>query len=227
MAKVLVADDDRELVDSVKSWLEHEQFKVDTAFDGLEAKEFMLQGEYDVVILDWAMPSLTGVDVCKWFRLKGGTTPVLLLTGKDGIDNIETGLDSGADDYLTKPFSLRELTARLRALTRRGSVLVSSTITIGPLKIDPDTHVVLLDGTEVKLTATEFSLLEYMAKHPNQVFSADALIVRVWKTSAQISPDTVRVYIRRLREKFEAAGHPGLLTNLHGVGYKLALTAEG
>ncbi len=224
MPKVLLADDDPELLQSVSAWLQHHKYNVDMASDGAEAKEYMSQIEYDVLVIDWTMPSVSGIELCQWFRARGGTTPILILTGKDEISDKEKGLDSGADDYLTKPFDLRELTARLNALMRRGKVLATRVLQVGPLTIDPDAHRVMVDGGEMKLTATEFAVLEFMGRHPDQVFSADALIARVWKTSSEISTDTVRVYVKRLREKFEAVGYPGLLTNVHGVGYKLVPT---
>lgn len=224
MPKVLLADDDPELLQSVSTWLQHHKFNVDMASDGAEAREYMSQIEYDVLVIDWTMPAVSGIELCQWYRARGGTTPILILTGKDEISDKEKGLDSGADDYLTKPFDLRELLARVNALMRRGKVLATRVATVGPLTIDPDAHRVICDGKELKLTATEFSVLEFMARHPDQVFSADALIARVWKTSSDISTDTVRVYVKRLREKLEAAGHPGLLTNVHGVGYKIVAT---
>lgn len=224
MPKVLLADDDPELLQSVSAWLEHHKWNVDLASDGAEAREYMTQVQYDVLVIDWTMPEVSGIELCQWYRSRGGTTPILILTGKDEISDKEKGLDSGADDYLTKPFDLRELTARLNALMRRGKVLASRVANVGPLTIDPDAHKVLIDGKEMKLTATEFAVLEFLGRHPDQVFSAEALIGRVWKTSSEISTDTVRVYVKRLREKLESAGYPKLLVNVHGVGYKLDVT---
>ncbi|HEY9733438.1 MAG TPA: response regulator transcription factor [Drouetiella sp.] len=221
MPKLLLADDDKQLRQIVGDWLEHEHYIVDLACDGLEAKEYLLSGGYDLLILDWSMPQLTGIEVCKWFRARGGSTPILMLTGKDEIEHKETGFGAGVDDYLTKPFELRELTARLRALLRRVSVASSSTIKVGPLVLDPDTHGASVDGKSLTLTGTEFAVLEFLGRHPNQVFNANALLDRVWNNSAEVSPDTVRVYIKRLRAKFDALGHSDLIQNVHGVGYKL------
>jgi two-component system response regulator QseB len=201
MPKVLLADDDKQLRSLVGDWLEHDNYNVDLACDGAECKEFLLSSSYDVLILDWTMPEITGVELCKWFRARGGSTPILMLTGKDEIADKESGFDAGVDDYLTKPFELRELTARLRALTRRGPVAASRIIQEGPLTVDPDKHTATVDGNPLTLTATEFSILEYLARHPNQVFSANALLDRVWKSSSEVSPDTVRVYIKRLRDR--------------------------
>ncbi len=131
---------------------------------------------------------------------------MLMLTGKDKVDNKEDGFAAGFDDYLTKPFELRELTARLNALLRRGAVAATRKVQAGPLVVDPDAHAVFVDGVELKLTATEFAVLEFMSRHPNQVFSADALIDRVWPSSAEISPDTVRVYISGCGRSFRLPG---------------------
>lgn len=221
MPKLLLADDDSQLRQLVGDWLEHEQYNVDLAADGAEGKEYLLAGKYDILVIDWTMPEISGLDLCKWFRAKGGTTPILMLTGKDEIQDKETGFGAGVDDYLTKPFELRELTARLRALLRRGSVLTTRVITVGPLIIDPDAHTVLVDNQPMTLTATEFAVLEFLARHPNQVFNPNALLDRVWSSQSEVSPDTVRVYIKRLRVKFETVGHPELIQNIHGVGYKL------
>jgi DNA-binding response OmpR family regulator len=221
MPKLLLADDDDQLRQIVGDWLEHENYNVDLACDGDEAKEFLQSGAYDVLVLDWTMPGPSGIELCKWFRARGGATPVLMLTGKDEIENKETGFNAGVDDYLTKPFELRELAARLRALLRRGTVATSRVIKVGPLVVNPDTHTATVDDQPLVLTATEFAVLEYLGRHPNQVFNANALLDRVWSSSSDVSPDTVRVYIKRLRAKFDAIGYPELIQNIHGVGYKL------
>lgn len=221
MPKLLFADDDSQLRSVVGDWLEHEQYNVDLAIDGGEGKEFLLSGQYEVLILDWNMPELSGLELCKWFRARGGSTPILMLTGKDEIQHKEEGFNAGVDDYLTKPFELRELSARLRALLRRGAVATSRVLTVGPLTIDPDAHTVMVDDKPLTLTGTEFSVLEFLARHPNQVFNPNALLDRVWSSSSDVSPDTVRVYIKRLRAKFDALNHSELIQNIHGVGYKL------
>lgn len=221
MPKALVADDDPRILQLVTDWLEHHQFQLDTVSDGVQAQEMLDHSQYDVLIFDWDMPKMSGVDLVKWFRAKGGTTPILLLTGKSSIDEKEDGFRAGADDYLTKPFDLRELSARLTALLRRGNVAASRKVQVGALSVDPESHSAVVNGNQLKLTATEFAVLEFLSRHPNQVFSADALIGRVWPSSSEISPDTVRVYIKRLREKLTAAGQAELIQNVHGVGYKL------
>jgi DNA-binding response OmpR family regulator len=223
MAKVLVADDDEQLRALVVDWLESQKFEVESVNSGSACKIVLENRNFDVMILDWQMPGLSGVDVCRWFRERGGTTPVLMLTAKDEIKDKEIGFGAGVDDYLTKPFLMRELSARLSALLRRGTVAPSLTVEVGPLKVDPDQHVVTVNGAPLKVSPTEFSILEFLARHQGQVFDTNTLLDRVWKSSADVSPDTVRVYIRRLRDKLTDAGHPTMLQNIHGVGYKLQL----
>lgn len=222
MPRVLYADDDNQLRSLVSDWLENQKYEVEQAENGSTCKELLISQKFDLLILDWSMPGLTGVEICRWFRDQGGTTPVLMLTGKDLIQDKEGGYESGVDDYLTKPFDFRELAVRLAALLRRGSVAASLAVQVGPLSIDPDKHSVTINGQPLQVSPTEFSVLEFLARHPGQVFNTTALLDRVWKRSADVSPDTVRVYIRRLREKLQSAGYPDLLQNIHGVGYKLS-----
>ena len=145
-----------------------------------------------------------------------------MLTGKDQIEDKEDGFDAGVDDYLTKPFDVRELTARLNALTRRGGqVAPSRVLKLGNLTVDPAAHSATVDEHDIRLTPKEFDILEFLLRHPNQVFSPETLLDRLWKDGFDVSPDTVRVYIKRLREKLEKYGRGSLIKNVHGVGYKL------
>lgn len=221
MPKVLIADDDERLRVFVADWLEHENFVVDVAVDGDDCKEYLLSTTYDVLIIDWDMPKMSGVEVCRWFRATGGTTPILMLTGKDHIDEKETGFGVGVDDYFTKPFEVRELSARVRALLRRNQNIVSNTMEIGVLTINPEAHSAAINNERLKLTGTEFSVLEFLARHPDQVFSAEALLARVWNEPADVSLDAVRVCVGRLRAKLETHGQASLIENVHGAGYKL------
>ncbi len=224
MPKVLIVDDDARLRMNISDWLEHQRFDVEQAKNGVEAKEMLSAYSYDLVILDWNLPDTEGVEICRWFRGRGGSTPVLMLTGKDMIQDKVEGFDAGADDYLTKPFELLELTARLNALMRRGgAVAPTRVLNQGGLVIDPVAHSAKIDGKQMQLTPKEFDILEFLLRHPDQVFSADTLLDRLWKSDAEVSPDTVRVYIKRLREKLEKHGRGGMLKNVHGVGYKLVL----
>lgn len=222
MPKVLLVDDDQRLRMNISDWLEHQRFDIDEAKNGVEAKEKLAAFSYDLVVLDWNLPDAEGIEICRWFRARGGTTPILMLTGKDMIQDKVDSFDAGVDDYLTKPFELLELSARLNALLRRGGMVAPTrTLSLGCVTIDPVGHIVKIEGKELSLTPKEFDILEFMVRHPGQVFSADTLLDRLWKSDAEVSPDTVRVYIKRLREKLEKHGRAGLLKNVHGVGYKL------
>ena len=162
-----------------------------------------------------------GVEICKHFRETGGKTPILLLTAKSQITDKETGLDAGADDYLTKPFHLKELSARVRALLRRQIQSGNSTLKAGNVVVDTLSHKVTVGGNEVHLVPKEYSLLEFFLRHPNQVFSAEALIDRVWTSDTLASAETIRTYIKLLRKKLGNDEKAGLIKTVHGVGYKL------
>ena len=221
MAKILLVEDDVEFSGVVKSWLSNEHHAVEVVHDGLEARHQLQVFEYDLVVLDWQLPGLSGVEICQDFRSRGGMTPVLMLTGKSTVADKESGLDSGADDYLTKPFHMKELSARVRALLRRASRGTSNVLTIGDLVLDPANYRVTRDGAEIQLQKREFALLEFLMRNPNRVFSSEALLERVWATEADVTPDAIRVYIMRLRKKVDEGAKASLIQTVHGVGYKL------
>lgn len=187
---------------------------------GTEAIERLRFDKYDVLIFDWQLPDLTGIEICKRFRSKGGNTPVLMLTGKSEIADKETGLDAGADDYLTKPFHPRELSARVRALLRRSGDVKQNVLTCGDIELDPQGFKVTKGGKEITLLPKEFALLEFFLRHPNQVFSPEALLDRVWSAESEASPDTIRVHITKLRGKIETEGQPSPIKTIHRQGYK-------
>lgn len=220
MAKILIVEDDLDIATIVSRWLKHENHLVETSKDGEDAQMKLKLNQYDLIILDWMLPKITGVDLCKKFRANGGTTPILLLTAKSTIENKETGLDSGADDYLTKPFDLKELSARVRALMRRAGSLVNKTIKIGDISLDASEHQVLVADKQVSLNPKEFALLEFLMRHPGQIFSGEALLSRVWQSDAQASSDTVRAHIKNLRKKIDLPGKASPISTVHGLGYK-------
>lgn len=223
MPKVLLVDDDEKLLVAVGDFLEHQRFIVDTAASGTDAKEKLQVFSYDLLVIDWNIPEPSGLDLCRWFRGRGGNTPILMLTGRSMIDDKESGFEAGVDDYLTKPFELRELAARLKALTRRGgSVAPSRILSLCGVVVEPEAFKAKLDGKDFPLTPKEFEILEFLMRHHDQVFSIEALLDRLWKDGAEVSTDTVRVYIRRLREKFEKCGRGSLIKNVHSVGYKFS-----
>jgi len=222
MSKILIVDDEIDLAEGLKRSLLREQHVVELAFDGQQAADMLLVSKYDLVVLDWMMPKRTGLEVCKWIRSRRDRTPVLMLTAKGEIDDKETGLDSGADDYLTKPFHLREFQARVRALLRRGGEAeITDTLTHGKICLHVKERTVMRDGEAIKLEPREFNLLEFLMRHPNQPFTSDALVTRVWESDTEVSSDAIRVYIRMLRKKLDVPNEPSIIETVHGLGYKL------
>ncbi len=225
MPKVLVVDQDESLLKQISDWLESQHLTVETASTGAAGQKLLAKHLFDIVILDWYLAAPTGLEICKWFRSRGGSSPILALTYGDQVEDKIEAFTSGADDCLSKPFSLRELTVRVNALRRR-SMITYSRIVEGPLTIDPTMHTASISGHMLSLTATEFSLLEYIALHPNNVLSPTVLLNNVWKDSVGTSCDTVRAYVKRLRQKLEAVGYRNLIENVHGVGYRMNSAAS-
>lgn len=221
VAKILLVEDDIELSQSIEDWLTDEHHVVDVINSGAEVLNRLRFDQYDLLILDWQLPGMSGIEICKSFRGSGGNTPILMLTGKSEVSEKETGLDAGADDYLTKPFHPRELSARLRALLRRPKDFSQTVLKIGDIELDPASFSVTRDGEQVPLLPREFALLEFFMRHPDQVFSAEALLDRVWSADSEASPDTVRVHITKLRGKIDSPGKPSMIKTLHRLGYKL------
>ncbi|MBY0357684.1 MAG: response regulator transcription factor [Candidatus Obscuribacterales bacterium] len=222
MSKILVVEDDLNLAGMLQDWLAAEHYEVDTVNDGIQGKEKLLFYKYDLLILDWDLPGISGLDICKEFRQKDGLTPVLFLTGRDAILDKEIGLDAGADDYLAKPFNMRELSARIRALLRRSTKqTVSTLLTFENLVLDPKAFTATNNGADLKLTRREFALLEFLMRHPNEVFSMEALLARVWQSESDASPQAVRTCIKLVRQKLSAGGNKPAIVTVHGSGYKL------
>ncbi len=220
MAKILVVEDDDHQADVIEKWLTHEHHKVDVVSTFADGKAMLDSYTYDAVVLDWGLPDGTGIDLIAQFRASGGTTPILMLTGRTDTSDKEQGLDGGADDYLTKPFQIRELSARLRALMRRPAQMAKEVLTSGDLELDVLTHELWKNGELVKLFPQEFSLLEVLMRKPGIVHTTDSLINQVWKSEAGASGETVRTSVLRLRRKIDTQGKPSHIENVHGVGYK-------
>lgn len=221
MAKILVVEDDPEFRDMIEDWLSHEHYTVDCVSTGDDGRQRVLYYEYDLIVLDWDLPGVKGVDICKEYRDKGGATPILMLTGKSSISEKEMGLDAGADDYLTKPFHVKELSARVRALLRRGSGLTSNVLKIGNLTLEPVNFRVTKGGVELELQRKEFLLLEFLMRNPNRVFSPEALLERVWSGESDATVDAIRTCVMRIRKKIDSEGQESIIKTVHGVGYKL------
>ncbi len=229
MTKILLVDDDERLTRALDDWLTAEEHEVEILANGRAGLDRAMQGNFEVLILDWNMPELDGILVCQRYKEGGGKAKVIMLTAKSSIRDRVTGLDAGADDYLTKPFNPEELSARVRALTRRTAAeLKDSTeaiLTAGNLTLDPKSKTLTKDGEPVKLNAKEFMLVEFFMRHPNQVFSANQLLDSVWSEDSEVSTDTIRVYITRIREKLDASKENSLIKTIHAVGYKFVPSA--
>jgi DNA-binding response OmpR family regulator len=221
MAKILVVEDDAVLAEQVRTWLESERHLAEIATDGTSAMEQLQVFSFDIIILDWDLPGISGIDVCRRFRASGGSTPIIMLTGHDNIQDKEIGLDSGADDYLTKPFHVKELSARIRALMRRPAGVTGAILKIRDIELDPQSHRVVKDGQPLELLPKEFTLLEFLMRHPNQIFSPEALLDRLWHSDSETTIETVYTYIKRLRAKLDTDKKNSLIKTVYGVGYRL------
>jgi two-component system, OmpR family, response regulator MprA len=221
MTKILVVEDEHDLSIPIRDWLSREQYLVELVDNGIEALERLKVYKFDAIVLDLMIPGVNGMEVCKRFREDGGSTPILMLTAKNSVEEKEAGLDAGADDYLTKPFHLKELSARIRALLRRHTQPTSRELRVGNLVLDVVARTVHLNGEEIHFVPREFSLLEFFMRHPNQVFSAEAILDRVWASDTLASSDTIRTYIKILRKKLGGEGKESFIRTVHGVGYKI------
>jgi two-component system, OmpR family, response regulator MprA len=220
--KVLVVDDERAVRDSLRRALELEGYDVELAADGEDALERLAEnGEPDAVVLDILMPKMDGLEVCRRLRREGHRLPVLMLTARDEVENRVSGLDAGADDYVTKPFALEELLARLRALLRRTTSGSGEVLRFADLELDPKTRDVRRAGEPIELTRTEFSLLELFLLNPRQVLTRSVIFERVWGYDFGFSSNSLDVYIGYLRRKTEAGDRPRLIQTVRGVGYAL------
>ena len=216
--RVLVVEDDAKLSRALSRGLRAEGYAVDIASDGEEALVQTGVWDYDVVILDLMLPLVGGVQVCRTLRERGSWVPVLMLTARGGIDDRIQGLDAGADDYLAKPFDFGELLARLRALVRRKPAQRPVRLEVGDLVVDPAAHGVWLAGSPVSLTAREFAVLEYLARHPGQVVTRATLLDHVWDANYDGSTNIVDVYVGYLRRKLD---RPDVIRTVRGVGFVL------
>jgi two-component system response regulator MprA len=220
--KILVVDDERAVRESLRRALELEGYQIELAADGREALERLeAEAQPDALILDVLMPGVDGLEVCRRLRGSGSSVPVLMLTARDEVENRVAGLDAGADDYVTKPFALEELLARLRALLRRATGGSDEVLRFGDLELDPGTREVRRGREPIELTRTEFSLLELFMRNPRQVLTRSIIFERVWGYDFGFASNSLDVYIGYLRRKTEAGGKPRLIHTVRGVGYAL------
>jgi len=219
--RVLVVEDSRRLAGIIKRGLLEEGYAVDNAYDGEEAEYMAETTPFDVVILDIMLPKKDGLAVCRDLRSKNVTTPILMLTAKDSVEDKVVGLDSGADDYLVKPFAFSELLARLRALLRREVLPKTQKLQIGELLLHPMSREVWRDGSRLELTAKEYAILEYFMRRPNAVVTRAMLGESVWDYEFDGLSNVIDVYIRRIRQKIDRDGEPSLIQTVRGAGYRL------
>ncbi|MDI6894498.1 MAG: response regulator transcription factor [Bacillota bacterium] len=219
--RLLVVEDEPRIAAFLRQGLTEEGYAVDVAKDGEQAVEFALSAPYDAIVLDILLPKKDGFDVCADLRRRGIRTPILMLTARGAVDDRVRGLDTGADDYLMKPFAFPELLARLRALLRRPAASLPTRLQVGDLVLDPVTRRVERAGRSIELTHREFSLLELFMRHPGQVLSRTQIAEHVWNFNFYHQSNVVDVYVRYLRQKIDEAFQPRLIHTVRGVGYKM------
>ena len=224
---VLIVEDERKISAYVKRGLEEEGYAVDAAYTGREALEWVETATFDLIILDLLLPEVDGLEVCRETRRRGIRTPILMLTARDSLDDRVAGLDAGADDYLVKPFALKELLARLRALTRRAEDgPKTTTLQIADLTLDTLTRRVRRSGKLIELTSKEYAILECLLREPERVLTRTLIAEHVWNYNVHNESNVVDVYIRNLRRKIDDPCDQKLIHTVRGIGYRLSVVAE-
>lgn len=221
--RVLVVEDQQTMANYIKRALEEQGYAVDLATTGREALDWADVVDFDLIVLDVMLPEIDGITVCKTLRTQGNHVPILMLTARDTVDARVIGLDAGADDYLIKPFELKELLARLRALSRRQSVNTAktSTLTVADLSMDTITHIVMRQGSIINLTAKEYAVLECLIREPNRILTRTEIAEHVWNYDVYNQSNVVDVYIRNLRRKIDDPFKQKLIHTVRGAGYRL------
>ena len=219
--RILLVEDDAGVARFISKGLSEQSYAVDTVEDGEAALYMAGINSYDVIILDVMIPAPDGLEVCRGLRSSGSTVPILMLTARDSVDDKIRGLDSGADDYLAKPFEFGELLARLRALLRRGGATLSATLRVGPLVIDTRSHRVTIDGKPMTLTTKEYGVLEFLARNTGKIVTREEISEHVWNQDFDPFSNLIEVYINRLRRHFDKVSGPKLIQTVRGAGYIL------
>lgn len=222
--RLLLAEDEKELSRALTAVLKHEHYSVDAVYNGQDALDYLETGIYDGAILDIMMPKLDGLTVLKRLRASGSSLPVLILTAKTEVDDRVAGLDSGADDYLTKPFAMKELLARVRAITRRQSETTDSTLRFGNISLDRSTYQLSGPEASFRLSGKEFQMMEMLLVNPGQIISADQFMDKIWGFESETETNVVWVYLSYLRKKLAAAGADIVIRATRGVGYSLEVS---
>jgi heavy metal response regulator len=220
--RVLVVEDERRIADFIRKGLSEHGYAVDVAYDGDEALEWPAVADFDVIVLDVMLPVRDGIEVCRLLRQRGVRIPILMLTARDAVEDRVQGLDSGADDYLVKPFAFAELLARLRALTRRERAVLAPALQVGDLVLDTRTRDVSRQGQCIGLTTKEYVLLEYLMRHPNQVLTRTMIAESVWNYDFDNASNVIDVHIRNLRRKIDDPFPAKLIQTVRGAGYRIS-----
>ena len=220
--RVLLVEDESQIADFISRGLSEQGYAVDVAGEGAEALQWTEVAEFDVVVLDVMLPGIDGIEVCRTLRKRGLKVPVLMLTARDAVEDRVKGLDSGADDYLIKPFAFAELLARVRALTRRESPVLGSVAQVGDLRLDTTTWEVLRQGVVIDLTTKECRLLEYLMRHPNQILTRTMIAEHVWNYEFDNATNVIDVHIRNLRRKINDPFSAKLIQTVRGAGYRIS-----
>jgi two-component system copper resistance phosphate regulon response regulator CusR len=220
--RILLVEDDPKVSAFILKGLKEEGYALDAYADGMDGAHWAVENEYDLIILDVMLPGMNGLDICRHIRAENKSTPVLMLTARDSSDDIVSGLDSGADDYLTKPFSFDVLLARVRALLRRAQQYRSATLRIADLEMDPATRRVSRAGADIQLTGKEYAMLEYFMRNPGVVLSESRIIEHVWDMNHDSMTNTVNVYIHHLRNKIDRGQSRRLIHTIRGAGFMLS-----
>ena len=217
--RILIVEDEKKIASFIKRGLEEEGYEVQTAGDGEEGLRLALEKSFDLIVLDWMLPKKDGLSVLKDLRTMENMVPVLMLTAKDSVEDIVAGLDSGSDDYLTKPFAFPELIARVKALVRRSDQERGADIRFADLRLDPVTHKVWRNDKEIDLTAKEYGLLEYFMRNPNQVMTRTMIAEHCWDYTFDSFTNIIDVYVNYLRKKVDREAGRKLIHTVRGVGY--------
>lgn len=220
--RILLVEDERGIADFIRRGLSEQGFAVDVAPDGDEALDWPDVAEFDVIILDVMLPVRDGIEVCRTLRQRGIRTPILMLTARDAVEDRVRGLDSGADDYLVKPFAFAELLARVRALTRREPAVLGTVLEVGDLVLDTTTRETARQGVPIELTTKESAILEYLMRHRNQVLTRTMIAERVWNYDFDNATNVIDVHIRNLRRKIDDAHPTKLIHTVRGAGYRIS-----
>ena len=221
MAKILIVEDDVNLANTVADWLRYEFHNVEVAHNGRDGFELITGFSFDAAVLDWMLPELTGVEICKRVRDAGNNVPILMLTSNNTVPEKVKALDAGADDYLTKPCHVDELCARVRVLLRRNGNLLKNNIELGDLILNQQLFMVTKGGVEITLLPKEFALLELLMRNPGRVYSQDELLERIWGTGTESGGDAVRSCVKRLRKKLSPDNAEEVVETVHSVGYRV------